>query len=705
MTEQKNTSQTIKRYTLTAALPYTNGPVHIGHLAGVYVPADIYARYLRLNGKDVAFICGSDEHGVPITIRAKKEGVTPQEIVDKYHAIIKKSFEDFGISFDNYSRTSSAIHHETASGFFKKLYDDGKFIEETSEQLYDAEAAQFLADRFVIGTCPKCGNENSYGDQCEKCGSSLNATDLINPKSAITGNTPSLKATKHWYLPLEQYENWLREWIVEGHKNDWKTNVLGQVKSWLDDGLRPRAVTRDLDWGIPVPVKGAEGKVLYVWFDAPIGYISSTKEWAKRTGKDWEPYWKNEDTKLVHFIGKDNIVFHCIIFPAMLKAEGSYILPDNVPANEFLNLEGDKISTSKNWAVWLHEYLEDFPNKQDVLRYALTANAPETKDNDFTWKDFQARNNNELVAIFGNFINRVMVLTQKYYQGKVPQNHAFTEADENALEQLQQFPAVIANAIERYRFREASQELMNLARLGNKYLADAEPWILIKTDAKRVETIMFIALQIAAGLAVLSEPFLPFTSAKLKKMLCFTQDDLQNTTVTLSDVKMSWSAISNQITLLKTGHQIGVPELLFDKIEDDAVQKQLDKLDATKKANKLENQTLEPQKSTISFDDFTKLDIRIGTILEAEKVAKTKKLLKLKVDVGIEIRTIISGIAESFSAEEVIGKRVTVLVNLAPRTIKGIESQGMILMTETPDGKLVFIEPENNSVGNGMQIS
>ena len=699
MTEQNNSLHSIKRYTLTAALPYTNGPVHIGHLAGVYVPADIYARYLRLNGKDVAFICGSDEHGVPITIRAKKEGISPQEIVDKYHAIIKKSFEDFGISFDNYSRTSSAIHHETASEFFKKLYDDGKFIEETSEQLYDTEAKQFLADRFVTGTCPKCGNENAYGDQCEKCGSSLNATDLINPKSAITGNTPSKKATKHWYLPLQDYEIWLRKWIVEGHKNDWKTNVLGQVKSWLDDGLRPRAVTRDLDWGIPVPVKGAEGKVLYVWFDAPIGYISSTKEWAKRTGKDWEPYWKSNDTKLVHFIGKDNIVFHCIIFPAMLKAEGSYILPDNVPANEFLNLEGEKISTSKNWAVWLHEYLEDFPNKQDVLRYALTANAPETKDNDFTWKDFQARNNNELVAIFGNFINRVAVLTQKYYQGVVPQAHTFTDADENALEQLQQFPAVIGNAIERYRFREASQELMNLARLGNKYLADAEPWILIKTDAKRVETIMFVALQIAAGLAVLVAPFLPFTSVKLKKLLNINPAKLGDSEF------ITWNGIAENQELLKTGHQIGVPELLFDKIEDEAVQKQLDKLDATKKVNKSENQVLEPQKATVSFDDFAKLDLRVGTILEAEKVAKTKKLLKLKVDVGLEIHTIISGIAENFTPEEVIGKRVSVLINLAPRAIKGIESQGMILMTETPNGTLAFIEPENKAVENGMKIS
>ena len=732
MTDQKAPSQNIKRYTITAALPYTNGPVHIGHLAGVYVPADIYARYLRLTDKDVLFVCGSDEHGVPITIRAKKEGVTPQEIVDKYHVIIKKSFEDFGISFDNYSRTSAKIHHETASEFFKKLYDDGKFIEETSAQLYDAEAKQFLADRFVIGTCPKCGNEESYGDQCENCGTSHNATDLINPKSAITGNKPSLKETKHWYLPLEQYEKWLRAWIVEGHKSDWKTNVLGQVKSWLDDGLRPRAVTRDLDWGIPVPVKGGEGKVLYVWFDAPIGYISSTKEWAAQNGKDWEPYWKSNDTKLVHFIGKDNIVFHCIIFPAMLKAEGSYILPDNVPANEFLNLEGNKISTSKNWAVWLHEYLEDFPDKQDVLRYALTANAPETKDNDFTWKDFQARNNNELVAIFGNFINRVVVLTNKYYDGIVPKHYNFTEGDAQALEQLQQFPAVIGKSIERYRFREASQELMNLARLGNKYLADAEPWKLIKTDAARVETIMYVALQIAAGLAVLSEPFLPFTSQKLKNLLNVIptarsneesqkpvvqndeiatsrlvgiRNDQSKCNVTSSAVERSWRSILENTELLNPGHQIGKPVLLFDKIEDADVQKQLDKLEATKKANKVENQAVATQKEMVSFEDFTKLDIRIGTILEAEKVAKTKKLLKLKVDVGMDIRTIVSGIAESFSTEEVIGKRVTVLVNLAPRNIKGIESQGMILMTDTPDGKLAFIEPENDTVGNGGQVS
>jgi len=681
-----------KRYTITAALPYTNGPVHIGHLAGVYVPADIYARFLRATGNDVIYICGSDEHGVPITIKAKKEGVSPQDIVDKYNAIIKKSFEDFGISFDNYSRTSAEIHHKTASEFFKKLYDEGKFIEEASEQLYDEEANQFLADRFVIGTCPKCGNEESYGDQCEKCGTSHNATDLINPKSAITGNVPTMKVTKHWYLPLDKYEQWLREWIVEGHKNDWKTNVLGQVKSWLDDGLKPRAVTRDLDWGIPVPVEGGEGKVLYVWFDAPIGYISSTKEWAAREGKDWEPYWKDKDTKLIHFIGKDNIVFHCIIFPAMLKAEGSYILPENVPANEFLNLEGDKISTSKNWAVWLHEYLIDFPNQQDVLRYALTASAPETKDNDFTWKDFQARNNNELVAIFGNFINRVVVLTNKYYEGVVPEPNELSDLDNETLEKLQKYPSIIANSIDRFRFREASQELMNLARLGNKYLADEEPWKAIKTNPERVKTIMYVALQIAAGLSIVCEPFLPFTSIKLKGILNISES-------------VKWDAIAETETLIAPNHKIGKAELLFAKIEDEEIQKQLDKLEATKQANEAENKTVEPQKETIQFDDFTKLDMRVGTILEAVKVPKTKKLLQLKVDVGIDIRTIVSGIAESFNPEDIIGQKVTVLVNLAPRVLKGIESQGMILMTDTTDGKLAFIEPENDAVANGEHVS
>ncbi|WP_438710462.1 methionine--tRNA ligase [Aquimarina muelleri] len=683
------------RYTITAALPYTNGPIHIGHLAGVYVPADIYSRYLRMTGNDVAFICGSDEHGAAIPMRAKKEGVSPQVIIDKYHSIIKKSFQDFGISFDNYSRTSAPIHHETASEFFKKLYEDGKFIEETSEQLYDPEAEQFLADRFVTGTCPKCGHEEAYGDQCEKCGSSLNATDLINPKSTISGAKPILKETKHWFLPLDQYEDFLKEWVLVGHKKDWKTNVYGQIKSWIDDGLRPRAVTRDLDWGIPVPVDGAEGKVLYVWFDAPIGYISSTKEWAAREGKDWEPYWKDKDTKLVHFIGKDNIVFHCIIFPSMLKAEGSYILPENVPANEFLNLEGNKLSTSKNWAVWLHEYLEEFPNQQDVLRYALTANAPETKDNDFTWKDFQARNNNELVAIFGNFINRVVVLTNKYYDGIVPTPDALSKVDLQTLAELKAYPAVISSSIERYRFREASQELLNVARLGNKYLADAEPWKLIKTDEERTKTIMYIALQIASALATLSEPFLPFTSNKLKSILSHSNLDVEST----------WNDIAIKEVLLPAGHKIEKGELLFSKIEDTEIQTQLDKLEATKKANEAENKTIEPQKDTTSFDDFSKMDIRIGTIIEAEKMPKAKKLLVLKVDTGINVRTIVSGIAEHFSPEEVVGKKVTVLVNLAPRALRGVESEGMILMTETPEGKLVFLNPDENGVNPGAVVS
>ena len=680
-----------KRYTITAALPYTNGPIHIGHLAGVYVPADIYARYLRLTGNDVAFICGSDEHGVPITIKAKKEGVTPQDIVDKYHAIIKQSFIDFGITFDNYSRTTAKIHHDTAQDFFKTLYDNNEFVEEVTEQLYDAEANQFLADRFVTGTCPKCGNEEAYGDQCESCGSSLNATDLINPKSAITGNVPTLKETKHWFLPLNKHEDFLREWILKGHKKDWKPNVYGQVKSWIDDGLRPRAVTRDLDWGIPVPVEGGEGKVLYVWFDAPIGYISATKEWAAREGKNWEDYWKDEDTKLVHFIGKDNIVFHCIIFPSMLKAEGSYILPDNVPANEFLNLEGQKLSTSKNWAVWLPDYLIDFPNQQDVLRYALTANAPESKDNDFTWKDFQARNNNELVAIFGNFINRVVVLTNKYYGGIIPTPSEYSTIDEETLAAVKAYPAVISSSIERYRFREASQELMNLARLGNKYLADEEPWKTFKTDEARTKTVMFVALQIASALAVLSEPFLPFTSTKLKGILNSNDN--------------GWEDVSTKDILIQASHQIGKGELLFSKIEDSEIQIQLDKLEASKKANEAEKKVTEPQKDEITFDDFTKLDLRVGTILEAEKMPKTKKLLVLKVDTGIDTRTIVSGIAESFSPEDVIGKRVTVLVNLAPRALRGVESQGMILMTEDEGGNLVFVNPDIDGVKNGLQIS
>ena len=688
---------TPKRYTITAALPYTNGPIHIGHLAGVYVPADIYARFLRLTGKDVAYICGSDEHGVAIPMRAKKEGISPQDIIDKYHGIIKQSFLDFGISFDNYSRTSSKIHHETASEFFTKLYHDGEFVEEISAQLYDAEADQFLADRFVVGTCPKCGFEESYGDQCESCGTSHNATDLINPKSAITGNIPTVKETKHWFLPLDKHEKFLREWILKGHKKDWKPNVYGQVKSWIDDGLRPRAVTRDLDWGIPVPLKDAEGKVLYVWFDAPIGYISSTKEWAAREGKNWEDYWKKDDTKLVHFIGKDNIVFHCIIFPSMLKAHGEYILPENVPANEFLNLEGNKLSTSKNWAVWLHEYLKEFPNQQDVLRYTLTANAPESKDNDFTWKDFQAKNNNELVAIFGNFINRVVVLTNKYYHGVLPAPHRFSEVDQAVLAAIKEFPNTIGKSIERYRFREASQELMNLARLGNKYLADEEPWKVIKEDADRVQTIMYVALQISAALAIVSEPFLPFTSTKLKSILTL-------------DKSLSWNDVSNKEVLLPAKHQIAKGELLFSKIEDATIEAQIAKLEATKIENASEdlaktqeNKAVAAQKETIEFDDFTKLDIRIGTILEASIIPKTKKLLQLKVDMGIDVRTIVSGIAESFTPEEVVGQQVTVLINLAPRKIRGVESQGMILMTDTPKGKLAFIAP-NIEVKNGQPI-
>ena len=683
------------RYTITAALPYTNGPIHIGHLAGVYVPADIYARYLRLTGKDVAFVCGSDEHGVAISMKAKKEGISPKEVIDTYDGIIRKSFQDFGITFDNYSRTSREIHHKTAGDFFKKLHDQGDFIEETTAQLYDAEADQFLADRFVVGTCPNCGNEEAYGDQCENCGSTLNATDLINPKSTITGSVPTTKETKHWFLPLDKCEDFLREWILIGHKSDWKPNVFGQCKSWIDGGLEPRAVTRDLDWGIPVPVEGGEGKVLYVWFDAPIGYISSTKEWAEREGKDWEPYWKSDDTKLVHFIGKDNIVFHCIIFPAILKAHGDYILPENVPANEFLNLEGNKLSTSKNWAVWLHEYLEEFPNMQDVLRYTLTANAPETKDNDFTWKDFQARNNNELVAIFGNFINRVVVLTNKYYEGVVPSPSEFSQVDSETLDALKQFPATIESSLERYRFREAGQELMNLARLGNKYLADEEPWKVIKEDEERVKTIMFVALQIAAGLAVLSEPFLPFTSEKLKDILA----------VRSSGVETSWSAVSTKETLLPPTHQINKAELLFRKIEDKEIQAQLDKLEATKKINENANKELMPQKDTITFDDFTKLDMRVGTIVEAEKMAKTKKLLVLKVDTGLDTRTIVSGMAESFTPEEIVGKKVTVLINLAPRALRGVESEGMILMTENAEGKLVFVNPDEDGVGNGEGIS
>ena len=690
-------SQDPKRYTITAALPYTNGPVHIGHLAGVYIPADIYARFQRMQGKDVAFVCGSDEHGVPITLKAKKEGITPQQVVDKYNGIIKQSFEDFGISFDNYSRTTSKIHHDTASEFFKKLHSEGKFIEQVTQQLYDADANQFLADRFVVGTCPKCGNKESYGDQCESCGTSHNATDLIHPKSAITGAVPSLKETKHWFLPLDKYEPFLKDWILEEHIKDWKTNVYGQCKSWIDDGLRPRAVTRDLDWGIPVPAPDAEGKVLYVWFDAPIGYISATKQWAARENKDWEPYWKDKDTKLLHFIGKDNIVFHCIIFPSMLKAEGSYILPNNVPANEFLNLEGNKISTSKNWAVWLHEYLEDFPGQQDVLRYVLTSNAPETKDNDFTWADFQARNNNELVAIFGNFINRVTVLTHKYYDGVTPSEGTLSQIDVKTLETVRAYPAVIESSIERYRFREAQQELMNVARLGNKYLADQEPWKTIKTDEQRTKTVMFVALQIASALAILSEPFLPHTSKKLKEMLHINSRETQN--------GLQWSDVATKQTLIAKGHTINTNELLFSKIEESQIQAQMDKLAASKLANEIANKVTTPQKDTCTFEDFTKLDMRVGTIIAAEKMPKAKKLLVLKVDTGLDVRTIVSGIAESFTPQEIIGKRVTVLVNLAPRALRGVESQGMILMTQMPDGTLVFVNPDTAGVSNGDSIA
>ena len=684
-----------KRTTVTAALPYTNGPIHIGHLAGVYVPADIYCRYLRLRGEEVLFVCGSDEHGVAIPMKAKKEGISPRELIDKYHRIIADSFAEFGISFDNYSRTSADIHHETASEFFKKLYEQGDFIEEEGEQLYDAEAGQFLADRFVTGTCPKCGYEEAYGDQCEQSGSSLNATDLIHPKSVLTGATPVMKRTRHWFLPLDRYEGFLSDWILTGHKNDWKPNVYGQCKSWIDDGLKPRAVTRDLDWGIPVPVPGAEGKVLYVWFDAPIGYISSTREWAKRENRDWEKWWKAPDTRLLHFIGKDNIVFHCIIFPSMLKAHGEYILPDNVPANEFLNLEGQKLSTSRNWAVWLHEYLEEFPDMQDVLRYVLTANAPETKDNDFTWKDFQARNNNELVAIFGNFINRVTVLTHKYLGGQVPSPGVLSENDRNTLDAIKKYPGTIGNSLQRFRFREASQDLMNLARMGNKYLADEEPWKVIKENPERTSTILYVGLQVAAALAVLSEPFLPFTAAKLRKMLMLDP----------VDTAPGWdSLVTNQI-LLREGHQIGKSELLFRKVEDAEIQTQLTKLENTKKENEMSETSVTPQKDTIVYEDFTKMDLRVGTILEAEKMPKTKKLIVMKVDTGIDTRTIVSGIAEHFSPEDLIGKKVTVLVNLAPRPLRGVESQGMILLAENPDGRLVFVSPEDPTTHNGAPIT
>ena len=678
-----------KRYTVTAALPYTNGPIHIGHLAGVYVPADIYVRYLRLRKKDVTFICGSDEHGVAIAIKAKKEGKTPREVIDHYDQIIREAFNDFGISFDNYSRTSRAVHHQTAGEIFKQLDEQGQLLVKETEQLYDPVAKAFLADRFVTGTCPVCQNPEAYGDQCESCGSSLNATDLIQPKSTLSGSIPEYKKTKHWFLPLDQHEEFIKEWILKGHKEDWKPNVYGQVKSWVDNGLQARAVTRDLDWGIPVPVAGGVGKVLYVWFDAPIGYISSTKEWAQNKGIDWEPYWKSEDTQLVHFIGKDNIVFHCIIFPIILKNTGSYILPQNVPANEFLNLEGDKISTSKNWAVWLHEYLKDFPDKQDVLRYVLSANAPETKDNDFTWKEFQTRNNSELVAIFGNFINRVMVLTHKYFDGKVPSIGDLNEADQVALNKLKEFPSLMEKEIEHYHFRAYSQEVINLARLGNKYLADQEPWKLIKTDPKRVETIIFTALQIAAGLSILSEPLLPFTALKLKNML---------------QLKAAWEDVIGKQPLLTSGHLLSQSQLLFEKIEDEDIEKQLNKLKNNRSDENENNEVEEAPKKMITFDDFTKMELKTGTIVEAEKMTKTKKLLVLKVDLGQEKRTIVSGIAESYRPEEVVGKKVTVLTNLQPRAIRGVESQGMLLMAEHKDGRLIFISPEEENTPSGLAI-
>jgi len=682
-------SDSKKRYTLTAALPYTNGPIHIGHLAGVYVPADIFARYKRLQGHDVAFICGSDEHGVAISMKARKEGITPKEVIDTYDAIIRNSFEDFGISFDNYSRTSRDIHHKTAQDFFTKLYEQNDFIEETSEQLFDAEANMFLADRFVTGTCPKCQNPEAYGDQCEKCGSSLNTTDLINPKSTLSGATPSLKSTTHWYLPLDKSEAFLRKWILEDHKEDWKSNVYGQCKSWIDDGLRPRAVTRDLDWGIKVPLESADGKVLYVWFEAPIGYISSTKEWADKKGIDWEPYWKDENTSLIHFIGKDNIVFHCIIFPALLKAHGDYILPENVPANEFLNLEGQKLSTSKNWAVWLHEYLEDFEGMQDALRYVLTINAPETKDNDFTWDDFQARVNNELVSVYGNFINRVVVLSQKYYDGIVPEAGPLSDEDKQVLQQLQEAPSAIEKSLDRYRFREAAGLLMGVARLGNKYLADHEPWKLIKSDPERVKTIMNVALQLTAGLAYLSEPFLPFSTEKLKKML------------NLKTIENPFEHLKSTSVLLSAGQKLGTSELLFRKIEDAEIQNQLDKLTSTEKDSTIMQ---EPQKPAINYDTFSSLDLRVGTILSAEKMPKADRLLVLKVDTGLDQRTIVSGIAEHFSPEEVVGKKVCVLMNLEPRKLRGVESQGMLLMATDPEGKLSFMSPED-AVAAGSPIS
>ena len=674
----ENNDKHFKRYTVTTALPYANGPVHIGHLAGVYIPADTYVRYLRMKGEEVLFVGGSDEHGVPITIKAEKEGCTPQDIVDRYHNIIKDSFEKLGISYDIYSRTSSKTHHETAAAFFKKLYEEGKFIERESEQFFDPERNKFLSDRYIIGTCPKCGNDHAYGDQCEKCGSSMSPDELINPHSALSGAQLVKKATKHWYLPLDQYEQWLREWIIEGHK-EWKPNVYGQVKSWLDNGLQPRAVTRDLDWGVPVPVEGADGKVLYVWFDAPIGYISNTIEVCKERGTDWEKWWKDEETKLVHFIGKDNIVFHCIIFPCMLKAYGDYIVPENVPANEFLNLENDKISTSRNWAVWLHEYLEEFPGKQDVLRYVLTANAPETKDNNFTWKDYQDRNNNELLAIFGNFVNRTLVLTHKYFEGKVPAMVNLNEKDEAAIEEMNQYPDKIANLLDNYKFREGLSELMNLARLGNRYLTENEPWKQFKTDPERVKTVLAVSLQIVAKLAILSEPFLPFSAKKLQSMI---------------GLEVSGWNQAKETILLNENATIGEVELLFTKVEDETVAAQVNKLEETKKQNELNAWAPNPIKPNTNIDEFGKMDIRVGTVLECVKVPKADKLLQFLIDDGMNKRTIVSGIAKYYpNPEELVGKQVCFIANFEPRKLKGIVSEGMILSAEDKDGRLVVMSP------------
>ena len=680
-----------KRYTITAALPYTNGPIHIGHLAGVYIPADIYARYLRGKGKDVAFICGSDEHGVAISLKAKKENKSPKQIIDYYDQLIRNSFEAFGISFDNYSRTSLPIHRETAQEIFKDLHQKNIFEEKDSEQLFDPEAQQFLADRFIKGTCPICQNTEAYGDQCENCGSSLSSSELINPKSTISGSKPELRKTKHWYLPLDRYEKFLEEWIIKGHKLDWKPNVYGQVKSWIDNGLKARAVTRDLDWGIPVPVKGGENKVLYVWFDAPIGYISSTKEWAYSKGIDWKPYWKDDQTKLIHFIGKDNIVFHCIIFPVILKESGSYILPENVPANEFLNLEGKKISTSKNWAVWLHEYLEEFPNQQDVLRYVLTSNAPETKDNDFTWEEFQSRNNNELVAIYGNFINRVLVLTHKYYNGIVPKVKILSSKDDEILNLMSEIPEKIGHAIENYRFREASQILMQLARYGNKYLADSEPWKLIKTNPDRVLSIMNTAIQISAGLAVVSRPFLPNTAKKLNDML------------NINILELRWDDISLKNELIPSGHQIKKSKLLFEKIDNVQIEQQLVKLNSNEKVN--QEIKISPIKPVTSYKDFDSLDLQVAEIIEAQKIEKTKKLMEITVQLKNEVRTIVSGIALDFNKEDLIGKKVTLLTNLPPRKLKGVVSNGMILLSENEKGNFIFVAPEDKNIENGSPIN